>query len=80
MAFRKDKTGAAQTAANAAATLVSAFEFGSFEDAVSEYHTLRADIFADLEKVVDADNAVFEAAENGSSSSSSPMPCATKRA
>lgn len=70
MAFRKDKTGAAQTAANAAATLVSAFEFKSFDSAVEAYHTLRSEIFEDLGKVVDADNAVFEAAENSSSNGS----------
>lgn len=71
--YRKDKTGSAQTAANASAVLVSAFAdcFDSFKDATEAYHQLREAIFEDLSVVVDADNAVFEAAENGSSNGSS---------
>jgi hypothetical protein len=71
MAFRKDKTGSAQTAANAAAVVVSAYtdSFGNFDEAVKAFHTLRGEIFSDLSLVVDADNKVFEEAE-----ASSPAP------
>lgn len=73
MAFRKDKTGAAQTAANAAATLVSAFaeSFDDFDAAIAAYHDLRSDIFDDLGEVVDADNEVFAAAEKADGGSKS---------
>lgn len=72
MAFRKDKTGSAQTAANAAAVLVSAFadKFRDLSEAVEAYHELRTDIFEDLSKVVEADNEVFAAAE----ASETPKP------
>lgn len=71
--YRKDKTGVAQTAANAAATLVSAFvdTFGTFEEAVQAFNTLRDDMFEDLAKVVDADNALFASVENQTDSVSS---------
>jgi hypothetical protein len=73
MAFRKDKTGAAQTAANSAAVLVSAFadSFDSFESAVEAYNELREATFEDLAAVVDADNEVFAAAEKGERSNGS---------
>ncbi len=68
MAFVKDKTGSAQTAANASATLVAAFadQFGNFDEAVDAYNTLRESLFEELGKVVDADNAAFAAADTGS--------------
>lgn len=71
--FRKDKTGAAQTAANAAAQLVSAFagSFDAFGDAVEAYNELREDIFKDLAKTVDADNEMFAEAEKGGGGSRS---------
>lgn len=74
MAFIKDKTGSAQTAANAAAVVVAAFagQFGSFKEAVEAYDDLRADIFGDLEQVVDADNTKFAAEADGSTSTKAP--------
>ena len=67
MAFRKDKTGVAQTAANTAATLVSAYVAAGLitevSEATAQFDSIRAATFADLEKVVDADNEVFAAAE-----------------
>jgi hypothetical protein len=72
--FRKDKTGSAQTAANASAVLVAAFadSFKSFDDAVTAYNELRESVFEDLAKVVDADNELFASTgrSNGSSSPS----------
>ena len=63
MAFVKDKTGSAQTAANASATLVAAYadQFGNFDEAVKAYNELREQLFADLAVIVDADNAAFNA-------------------
>jgi hypothetical protein len=68
MAFVKDKTGSAQTAANASATVVAAFadRFNSIDEAVVAFNSLREQLFADLSAVVDADNAAFAAADNGS--------------
>ncbi len=67
MAFVKDKTGSAQTAANAAAVVVAAFapSFGSFKEAVEAYDELREGIFDDLSAIVDADNEKFAAADGG---------------
>lgn len=70
MAFVKDKTGAAQTAANASATVIAAFadSFKSFDDAVVAFNELRTQVFEELAVVVDADNAVFAANDNGGTS------------
>jgi hypothetical protein len=73
--FRKDKTGSAQTAANAAAVLVAAFadSFENFGAAVEAYNDTRESIFEGLAVVVDADNELFASvgSSNGSSKSSS---------
>lgn len=67
MAFIKDKTGVRQTATNAATTLVTAFVQAGFisdqETALSNFETIRDNIFTDLAAVVDADNATFAEAE-----------------
>lgn len=67
MAFVKDKTGSAQTAANASATVIAAFadQFKTFDDAVEAFNSLRSEVFEDLAKIVDADNAVFAANDSG---------------
>ncbi len=67
MAFVKDKTGSAQTAANASAVVVAAFaeQFPSFSAAVKAFHELRAEVFEDLAAIVDADNALFAANDTG---------------
>lgn len=77
MTFIKDQTGVAQTAANVAGGIVGSFVemFGSFDEAVEAFDTLRADLFKELAAVVDADNAKFAAedgkgASNGSSKAS----------
>lgn len=67
MAFRKDQTGVAQTAANTAATLVSAaIQAGiitRMDEAQATFDELRKSTFETLREVVEADNLVFEAAE-----------------
>lgn len=70
MAFVKDKTGSAQTAANASAVVVAAFadSFKSFDDAVEAYNALRSDIFDELAAIVDADNEKFAANDSGAKS------------
>lgn len=72
MTFQKDKTGAAQTAANAAATVVAAFSdsFKNFDAAVEAYNELRESIFTDLATIVDEDNEMFKANDTGGSKSS----------
>lgn len=72
MAFIKDKTGSAQTAANAAAVVVSAFtdSFKSFDAAVEAFHALRKEVFEDLADIVDSDNEKF-AADAGAGTPSS---------
>ena len=67
MAFRKDQTGVAQTAANTAATVVAAaIGAGIITDmdaAKAEFDSIRAATFEDLKQVVEADNQVFAEAE-----------------
>jgi len=78
MPFVKDKTGSAQTAANASAVVVAAFaeQLGSFDAAVAAFNELRQQVFDDLAAIVDEDNKAFAAADsapktNGSSKSKS---------
>lgn len=73
MAFVKDKTGSAQTAANASAVVVAAFadSFKNFDAAVEAFNDLRAQVFEDLAAIVDADNEKFAEADKGSSNGSS---------
>jgi hypothetical protein len=67
MAFRKDQTGVAQTAANTAATVVAAAitagVITSMEDAKTEFDSIRLSTFTDLKTIVEADNVVFAEAE-----------------
>jgi hypothetical protein len=67
MAFRKDQTGVAQTAANTAATMVAAAitsgVITDMETAKSEFDSIRLSTFEDLVTVVAADNVVFAEAE-----------------
>lgn len=67
MAFVKDKTGSAQTAANASAVVVAAFadSFKNFDAAVEAFNDLRQQVFEDLAAIVDADNEKFAAADSG---------------
>jgi hypothetical protein len=73
MAFVKDKTGSAQTAANASAVVVAAFadSFKNFDAAIEAFNDLRKQVFDDLAGIVDADNAAFAAEDSGSSNGSS---------
>jgi hypothetical protein len=72
LTFQKDKTGAAQTAANAAATIVAAYSdnFKSFSEVVEAYNDLRAELFSDLAEVVDADNKMFRDNDSGGAAKS----------
>ena len=72
MAFVKDKTGSAQTAANASAVVVAAFadSFKNFDAAVEAFNDLRTQVFEDLAAIVDADNEKFAEADGGSSNGS----------
>lgn len=67
MAYRKDKTTVAQTAANTAASLAAQFVasglIGTIEEADAYFDKRYADTFAKLGEVVAADNEVFAAAE-----------------
>lgn len=67
MAFRKDKTTAAQTAANGAATvtaaLVTAGVIADTDTAMSFHDSLYDQTFAKLGSVVEGDNVVFAEAE-----------------
>lgn len=67
MAFRKDQTGVAQTAANTAATVVAAAitagVIQSMEDAKAEFDSIRLSTFEDLKGIVEADNIIFAEAE-----------------
>lgn len=73
--FRKDKTTAAQTAANAAAEVVKArIQSGDFgnTDAVNEALLSHFDaLFGRLGPVVESDNALFEATEAAAPAASS---------
>lgn len=74
MTFQKDKTTAAQTSANAAATVVGALvaEHGlSVNDAAEATVTIFEALFDKLGPIVDADNANFLSQDSGSSRSSS---------
>lgn len=74
MAFQKDKTGAKQTAINAAATvtaaLVSAGVIKSASAAMETMAEVRDSIFEDIAVTVDADNAMFRENDTGSTSKS----------
>lgn len=90
MAFRKDRTTAAQTAANVAGGIVSALVSAqdiTAKDVEAKLVSVFDAIFERLGPVVDADNLVFEAAEaaapakstTSSSSSSSSKPKGEKK-
>lgn len=65
MAFQKDKTGIRQTATNAAATLTAALvNAGIISDTTTariELGAIRDELFADLEPILVADNAMLKA-------------------
>lgn len=67
MAYRKDKTTVAQTAANDAAQMVSALIaagiIDNVEGAGNAFASLQSTIFEQLTPVVDGDNALFEKVE-----------------
>ena len=67
MAYRKDQTTVAQTAANTSATVVAALVTAGViqdvETAKAEFDSIRTSTFADLIQVVAEDNKVFAAAE-----------------
>lgn len=73
--FRKDRTTAAQTAANVAGEItvarIASGEFGSSEGIDAALVTTFQALFAELGPVVDADNALFEAVENAASANKS---------
>ena len=75
MAFRKDRTTAAQTAANVAgnvtAALIAQGSVGSLQEAANAVDGLFGVLFARLGPVVDSDNEVFAAAEASEGASSS---------
>lgn len=80
--FRKDKTTAAQTAANVAGgvtgSLISAGVVDSVTSAAASVVEIFKALFAELGPVVDADNALFEAVENagGGAKASAALPAA----
>jgi hypothetical protein len=67
MAFRAGKTGARQTAVNAAATITSALigqgVLIDAEDVIAKLTSIRDELFDDLVAYVAEDNETFEAAE-----------------
>jgi hypothetical protein len=79
MAFRKDKTTAAQTAANVAGNVVSALIAAGAINEVAKAKKAVVDVFTPLfetlSPIVDADNEVFAAAE-----AADPTPKSSSRA
>lgn len=75
MAFRKDKTTAAQTSANVAGSVVTALiekgELKSVDEVAEAVTDIFSAVFEELSPIVEADNKVFEEAEKSDSGTSS---------
>lgn len=82
MAYQTGKTGAKQTAYNVAATLTAAFAQAgiqaSLDEALAIFEDIKDQVFADLEKQVEADNELFKANDSGPKSSGGRAPAARK--